>query len=70
MELLKVYEITTGDYMMEYKSRIVPQMGDTLFIGELQVKVANVCHISGEEFYEGKEVHDLLHIELEVEIIG
>lgn len=69
MLLLKVYDIATGDYMKQYISPIVPKIGETLFIGELQVKVANVCHIIDDEFREGMETHDLVYIELEVEVL-
>lgn len=70
MELVKVFDITTGDYIMEYDSNIVPRIGDTLFIGELQTKVANVCHIISEELVDEEEVHELSHFEVEVKIIG
>lgn len=69
MNLVKVYEIETGDFMMEYESHIVPHKGEYLFIGKLQVKVLNVYYIIGETNFDGDEYHDLMHIELEVEIV-
>lgn len=68
--LIKVYDVVDGDYIMEYYSPVVPNLGDTIFIEELQVKVANVYHIVRE--FEQFGLHNYSkfeRVEIEVEII-
>lgn len=72
--LVKVYDVVDGDYIMEYYSPVVPNLRDTIFIEELQVKVANVYHIVRDysQFGENGGYHKLerVEIEIEVEVIG
>lgn len=69
--LIKVYDVVDGDYIMEYYSPVVPNLGDTIFIEELQVKVANVYHIVRElEQFGIGQCNKFERVEIEVEIIG
>lgn len=73
MFLVKVYNVVDGDYIMEYHAPVVPNLGDTIFIEDLQVKVANVYHIVREfEQYRGTGdyYYDFERVEIEVEVIG
>ncbi len=68
--LIKVYDVVDGDYIMEYYSPIAPNVGDAIFIEELQVKVANVYHIVREfEQFGIGQCSKFERVEIEVEII-
>ena len=68
--LIKVYDVANGDYIMEYYAPIAPNVGDTIFIEELQVKVANVYHIvRGFEQFGLHSYSKFERVEIEVEVI-
>ena len=71
MNLIKVYDMATGDYMMEYHTMFAPQKNDKMFIGDLEVRVCNVYHIIKEEidWLSKNELHRFTHLELEVEVV-